>query len=76
MKKPVMMLAEINHQFGFSLQPSIVLAVELKCIPTEGGYPSSGMKTAGNGTYEDYIAAWACVLYSRLAYFHLLNCFC
>lgn len=71
------MLAEINQHFvGFSLQPSTELAVKLKCIPTERGYPSSGMKNAGDGVHEEYIAAWASVLYGRLVYFHLLNCFC
>ena len=72
------MLAEINQHFlGFSLYSSTELAVKLKCIPTERGYPSSGMKSAGDdAVYEDYVAALTPVLYGRLAYFHLLNCFC
>lgn len=58
-----MVLAEINQHFvGFSLQLSTELAGKLKCIPTGKGYPSSGLKSAGDGAYEDYTAAWASAL--------------
>lgn len=72
-----MMSTEINQHFvGFSLQQSTELAVKLKCVPTERGDLSLGRKSAGDGAYEGYAAAWASALYGRPAYFHLLNCFC